>query len=199
MIAGINRLLEAAETQTAGAIKHLAAGDEVDPSCDLVWFPLTAVIRAEERDTGVLCGWVGPEGAVGFAEPSGSTRVRWVVHQEGDAVAIQRGTIHRHLMVSSAFTDAVITWLAKSSEDALRMAAFNRRADAFERVAQLFAELRLHCGLATVSLSQDQIGRLLGLQRTTVCAAMLRMRDLNVIRYRRGQVTILDVPTELAA
>lgn len=197
--AATNHLLNAAETNATGTVRHLAKGVELSPvDDDLVWFPLTAVIGAETGAGGIHTGWIGREGAIGLVRLSQASAVRWIVQQEGNAVAIRRSVVHNQLLISPAFSDAIMSWLARSAENAMQIAALNAQADAFDRVARLLTEFREYCGSEPLSIRQAEVARLLGLQRTTVSGIMSRMRAMNVVKYQRGRVTFFD-PSVLQA
>ncbi|MFC7379258.1 Crp/Fnr family transcriptional regulator [Brevundimonas sp. GCM10030266] len=69
---------------------------------------------------------------------------------------------------------------------------------ATERVADLLVAVQAATGLAAARLSQDRLGRMLGLRRTTVNASCRALQQAGVIRTVRGQIRIHSV-SELEA
>ena len=61
---------------------------------------------------------------------------------------------------------------------------------ATERVADLLTAVQAATGLAAARLSQDRLGQMLGLRRTTVNASCRALQKAGVIRTVRGQIRI---------
>lgn len=61
--------------------------------------------------------------------------------------------------------------------------------------------LRLHAlnPQACIVMSQERLAQLLGVQRTSVNAAAHPLQDRNIVRYRRGRISVLDLERLKAA
>lgn len=192
-----NRLLAATALTRTSERRHLRVGEVLVEDAERIWFPLDVLLRIEAADQGLLAGWVDREGAIGLTPPRRSGALRFVVQQDGYAVGVSRTEINERLRADPDFNAAVIHWLSQSLEDALLGATLNLRESAFDRVVRLLGSLSVQRSEGPVSICQAEIGRLLGLQRTTVSGVMTRLRDAQAIKYSRGRVKMFD-PQRLA-
>ncbi len=190
-----NVLLSAADSEASpGRRVRLAAGQGLDLAGDVIWFPLTAVVRMEVGDPLVLGGWIGDEGAVGLAEglEGDHSNRRALVEVGGEAWAVPRASVAQLMSQSSSFTDAVVRWLAKSLAEARRAAAFNACGNARDRVTNLIETLdRLHGHGLDFPMSQAEMARLTGIQRTTVCGIVVGLKREKRITHTRARFRVL--------
>lgn len=190
-----NELLAAADQPFAGSVRHYDVGTTIDLRSESV-FPVDTILRAEATGSGLLAGWIDCRGVAGLAASDAAETMSWVVHSSGRAVVVPRAEVDRLLDVSPAFNKALRSWLFRACEEARHDAICHMQDSASKRVIRLLTKLSEISGPGgLIPISQSEIGTLLGLQRTTVCGVMTRLRDLNVINYRRGQVSIVRSKT----
>jgi CRP-like cAMP-binding protein len=60
------------------------------------------------------------------------------------------------------------------------------------RLARMLLECVLHTGELRLRLTQEFMGGMIGVGRTTVTRAASRLQDRGLIRYSRGRIIILD-------
>lgn len=193
-----NRLLATTGLTPKSERRYLRAGEALADDTDLIWFPLDVVIRIEAGDRGLLAGWEDRHGAVGLVPLSKPGSMRWIAQTDGYAVAVDRNEIGERLRVEPNFNAAVLRWLAQSREEAFTLAANNLQDSAQDRVVRLFRELSAREPAGPISICQNEIGRLLGMQRTTVCGVMTKLKAAKVIKHMRGRVTSFE-PDRLMA
>lgn len=185
-----NRLLASTGLSLGGERRHLKAGDRVTDDGDMILFPLDAIIRIEAADRGLLAGWEDRNGAVGLVPLAIPGSLQWIVQIDGYAVAVERLKIVNLLREDPAFNAAVLHWLAQSRQDALLQATLNLQDTAPDRILRLLKELAARQSSGPISICQSELARLSGIQRTTVCSVMSRLRDVGAVSYSRGRITI---------
>jgi CRP-like cAMP-binding protein len=88
--------------------------------------------------------------------------------------------------------------VAKHGDALFAHSAQSVACNALHSVEQRFCRWLLSChdriDLDTVSLTQEFLADMLGVQRTTVTAVARSLQAKGMIRYRRGIVDILDRP-----
>ncbi|WGM30490.1 helix-turn-helix domain-containing protein [Brevundimonas sp. NIBR11] len=179
----------------------LSAGDLLDPSDGLLWFPLCAVVRMECRASGLLGGWVDRRGVVGLFETV-NEEVRpatWIIEVPGRAFLVQRAFVTALLARSHDFSGAVMSWLVQTVEETRDRAIANLQDSAAKRVQWLLSRLGdMQTGQSPLQITQADIARLTGLQRTTVCAVMKEMKREKQIAYSRSRITVREPSAMLA-
>lgn len=194
-----NALLAASAATLSSAQKvRLKAGEPLVGESGTVWFPLTAVVRVEVGMPPMLSGWIDNSGAVGLAEwlDGAAPEATWTVEVEGDAWVVSAERLAA-MLEEAAFSRAVMAWLSRSITALRQEAVFNGRGSASERVVDLIVRLaRHHQPSDSFTMNQAEIARLTGIQRTTVCAIMVRLKRAKLIGGARGRIRVLkpDLP-----
>ena len=186
------QLVEAASTV---ACPMKAVLFEPGPPVDAVYFPVDAVISlvAPFQDGAMVeVATVGNEGIVGVPlVPFGGLAVRAIAPIAGRCLRLDAAVFlewadrcHAVQRLVESYTQALFGQIALS-------AACNRLHSNDARLARwlLMNQDRVGCAF---TITQDFLGRLLGVRRSTVSvSAGLLQRD-GAIRYTRGRVTIVD-------
>jgi CRP-like cAMP-binding protein len=163
---------------------------------DAVYFPVDAVISLVTPFTDgamVEVAAVGNEGVVGVPlVPSGGLGVRAISLVAGHCLRLDadlflewtdRSQVFRRLI--NSYTQALFGQIAQS-------AACNRLHSNDARLARWLLMSADRVGASQFTITQDFLGQLLGVRRSTVSgSAGLLQRD-GAIRYTRGRVTIVD-------
>lgn len=173
----------------------LFAGQRLKLGGDTVWFPLSALVRIEVGSSGIIGGWANDTNTVGLAECLHAVEDvdPWVVAVSGTAVAVPSVLIRNLFGQSSAFSGAAMLGLHNMACDARQIAASHVTDRAQVKIGKLLVRLdQATAANERVAVNQAEIGRWLGLQRTTVCAAMKEMKRNKLISYARTHVAILD-------
>ena len=164
-----------------------------------VYFPLDCVISVMtlmESGEAIESVTIGREGAYGLASAISPREAlsRAIVQVPGRAVKISAATLHDAWKRSAALQVLV----AKHGDALFAHSAQSVACNALHSVEQRFCRWLLSChdriDLDTVSLTQEFLADMLGVQRTTVTAVARSLQAKGMIRYRRGIVDVLDRP-----
>jgi CRP-like cAMP-binding protein len=162
-----------------------------------VYFPSDCVVSfltVVEGHRALEVGVVGREGMVGSRLALGLTTasVRALVQGTGTAVRIKSVAflreLHRSPMLQRAllhFTDALLLQVT-------RTAACNRFHGVEARLARWLLMNRERLPSNEFYLTQEFLADMLGVRRAGVTTAACALQRRNLIRYRRGTITILD-------
>jgi CRP-like cAMP-binding protein len=162
-----------------------------------VYFPsdcLVSLLTVVEGHRALEVGRVGREGMVGSRLALGVTTasVRALVQGTGAAVRIESARflreLHRSPVLQRAlllFTDALMTQVTQT-------AACNRFHQVEARLARWLLMTRERLASGEFHLTQEFLADMLGVRRAGVTVAASRLQRRKLIRYRRGNITILD-------
>jgi len=172
-----------------------------DPSAmiETVYFPESAMISMMtllESGEAIESATIGREGAVGLKAAVGPRQSlsRAIVQAPGEGYRIGAGALRTAWARSGVIRD-----LFDRHDEALFGHVIQSVAcNALHSVEARFGRWLLCChdriDSDTVSLTQEFLADMLGVQRTTVTAAARMLQSAGLIRYRRGIVDILDRP-----
>ena len=164
-----------------------------------VYFPTTAIVSllyVMENGASAEIAVVGHEGVVGISlfMGGGSTPSRAVVQSAGGGIRLGAAAIKAafngsgpvmHLMLR--YTQALITQMAQT-------AVCNRHHTLDQQLCRwLLLSLDRLAGSDLV-MTQELIANMLGVRREGVTEAALKLQKMNLIRYSRGHITVLDRP-----
>jgi CRP-like cAMP-binding protein len=200
-----NQLLRLIAEVDGGAVMRelqpvvLASGDilyEPDYPVDWVYFPTTAVLsvvtvmadgRTVESDT------VGYESVVGvLAALGGSVAVgRTFAQIAGEAVRISAGRLRRIADESSALRRLLIRHAYANLAQAHQSAACNALHALEQRLCRWLLMSQDRTTSPQVRLTQQYLGTMLGVQRTTVTQALRDLAAKGLVRQGRGSIEIL--------
>lgn len=180
-------------------VRRGAVLQEVGAPVQWVWFPEDALISiasensSGESVTGGMIGWNGTYGAFeacgtrtshtrALVQISGAAhRIRADYYRElFDQSAALRGAIHRHIEAVLVEAQQLIACTALHSVES-RMC----------RVL-LDASERSHGG-ASLTLTQEALAQMLGVQRTTIAVTASSLQKAGLIRTARGSLELLDL------
>jgi CRP-like cAMP-binding protein len=172
--------------------------DPGDP-IDLIYFPNNCVISLMTlMDSGqaIESATIGREGALGLgaAMAPRQSLSRAIVQVAGQASRAPIGALREAYGASAALRSLVDRHCDALYGHAIQSVACN----ALHTVEARFCRWLLTChdriDHNTVSLTQEFLADMLGVQRTTVTAVAGALQTRGLIRYRRGIVDILDRP-----
>ena len=185
----------------------LASGEvlyEPDYPVDWVYFPNTAVLsvvtvmsdgRTVESDT------VGYESVVGVLNALGDCAAvnRTFAQIPGTVVRIASSRLRRQADHSPALRRLLIRHAQANLAQAHQSVACNALHDLNQRLCRWLLMSHDRTAADGVPLTQAYLATMLGVQRTTVTEALGELRDLGLIRQRRGCIDIVDRRRMLAA
>ena len=201
-----NKLLASLEPQDLEALsQHLVAvslekgallyepGDEID----LIYFPHNAVVSLMtlmQSGEAIESATVGREGAVGFSAALFPRRSlsRIIVQVAGSASRIPAAQLHHACQHSPRLRLLIDRHAEALFAHAIQSVACN----ALHSVEARFCRWLLCChdriDSDRVSLTQEFLADMLGVQRTTVTVVARTLQAAGLIRYSRGVVDVLD-------
>jgi CRP-like cAMP-binding protein len=162
-----------------------------------VYFPTTAVISLlyimENGGTAEI-GIAGNNGLIGFALFMGgeTTSSRAVVQIAGDAVrmtgpdvksAFARGGVFQNVLLR--YTQSLITQISQT-------AVCNRLHSVEQQLCRWLLINHDQLPADKIVMTHDLIANMLGVRREGVSLAAARLKELGVIEYKRGTITVLE-------
>ncbi|MFM9885180.1 MAG: Crp/Fnr family transcriptional regulator [Burkholderiales bacterium] len=201
-----NRLLAVLPPLEAGRLSaylelvHMPFGEVVYESGskqDYVYFPTTAIVSllyVTEDGSSSEIAIVGNEGMVGVVLFMGgeTTPSRAVVQSEGYAYRMPgqllKGEFNRAEVLQQLllrYTQALLTQMAQT-------AVCNRHHSLDQQLCRLLLMSLDRLASNELVMTQESIANLLGVRREGVTEAAGKLQNLDVIRYSRGRITVID-------
>jgi len=176
--------------------KRIYAAAEEETS---VWFPADCIVSLlyvtlDGHSTEISL--VGHEGIVGIAAFMGGDRTPGsaVVQSAGTAYRLGASELRREFSTDASlrtlllrYTQALITQLAQT-------AVCNRHHTIDQQLCRWLLLSLDRLPTCQLTMTQELIANMLGVRREGVTDAARKLQKLGVIRYRRGQITVLDRP-----
>ena len=178
----------------------LARGTVLHEPGDLieqVYFPfggMVSLVVAMRSGETVETATIGREGELGTGVALGSRRAigTAIVQLSGTAARVTSAQFEVAAGRSGAIRD-----LATCCNDLLiaqvqQSVACNTLHDAEARLCRSLLQTSDHVGSDMIPLTQDFLSQMLGVRRTTVTIVARILQSAGMIRYRRGQIQIVD-------
>ena len=166
---------------------------------DKVYFPTDAIVSllyVMENGASGEISVVGHEGVVGISLFMGgeSTPSRAGVQSAGVGYSLSKAEVQaefaRHgemLVLTLRYTQALITQMAQT-------AVCNRHHSIDQQLCRWLLLSMDRLPTNRLTMTQELIANMLGVRREGVTTAAGKLQDRGVIRYLRGQITVLDRP-----
>jgi CRP-like cAMP-binding protein len=172
---------------------------DADSSLDDVFFPdsgVVSVVAVYEDGSVIEMATVGREGCTGFQAVFGakSSSVRLLVQIPGSAVKISRAAFARAMESMPSFRNLMYAYVQAFLEQVLVSVACNGTHSLKQRLARWLLMLRDRSDDDTLSITQNLLAEMLGVQRPTITNVVRELKDVDLIASGRRQVTILDRP-----
>jgi CRP-like cAMP-binding protein len=162
-----------------------------------IYFPTNSIVSllyVMEDGASAEIAVVGNEGAIGVALFMGgeTTPSRAIVQSAGSAYRLSSRDLKRefnrhgqmlHLLLR--YTQSLITQMAQT-------AVCNRHHSVDQQLCRWLLLSLDRLGGMRLDMTQELIANMLGVRREGVTAAAGKLQKLKVIRYVRGQITVLD-------
>lgn len=201
-----NRLIEALPPAEASRLApHMVVVDmergrtahEAGDPVEHVLFPLSGVISLMtllENGGAIECGMVGNEGAVGLpaALRPRTALVRAVVQAPTRAIRVSAS-----VMQDVWPHDQRLRALVDLNSEALyiqaaQSVACNASHSVEERLCRWLLSFQDRLPGQVLRLTQEYLADMMGVQRTTITAVARHLQARGAIRYRRGQIEVVD-------
>jgi CRP-like cAMP-binding protein len=164
---------------------------------DTIWFPVTAVlsvVTVMEDGRDVEACTIGHESAYGLLNALGSTVAidRVIAQVPGRAIKMPSSRLKAAAAISSGVTELTIRHAQINAAQIQQSVACNAMHDVSARLCRWLLLTQDRTRSDRLSLTQEFLGFMLGVQRTTVTAAARALQMAGLVRYSRGVIQILD-------
>jgi len=203
----VNRILEALPAEErlrlAGQLTPVALpikkvlfepGQEIEA----VYFPVDGVVSlVTALDDGAIVevATVGNEGIVGVPLlTGGSLAVRAISQVPGRALRMKADVFLAELDLNGPLSKVVRRYLQALFGQISQAAACNRLHSNEERLSRWLLMSHDRVGVDEFAITHEFLGQMLGSRRATVTLSAGILQAAGLIRYHRGQVTVVDRP-----
>jgi len=183
-----------------GESVHLSFGSilcEPDEPFDNVYFPSSAFISLVSKvgdHPPLEMGLIGNEGMLGVTLILGvpSAPLRGVVQGEGEALCLTAKALNEELRHSPSLVKALNRYLYVLMAQLMQTAGCTRFHEIDARLSRwlLMTHDRAHAD--HFHLTQQFLADMLGVQRSAVTIAAGSLQERGLIRYTRGEISVLD-------
>lgn len=162
-----------------------------------VYFPLsgaiTKLVRTDDRGSAGV-GIVGNEGIVPLCSFLGlsTTSFQSTVQNPVDALRLPADRFEVEVERSFDLRRQLLNYTARFLRQVLHTSACNRLHTIEQRYSRWLLMTHDRLGVDDFVLKQEVVGRALGVRRMSITAAARTLQHAGVIRYVRGQFTILN-------
>jgi CRP-like cAMP-binding protein len=166
---------------------------EAIPSVDFPIDGVISLVTSLEDGSIVEVATVGNEGVVGVPlVPGGSLVVRAISQVPGRTLRMPAPDFIAEFEQPGAFRDLVQNYVQALFGQISQAAACNRLHSNEERLSRWLLMSHDRVGLDTFPITHEFLGQMLGSRRATVSLSAGLLQAAGLIRYHRGQVTIVD-------
>ncbi len=164
-----------------------------------MYFPTTAVVSLlYTLASGMTAemGLTGNDGVVGVALFLGgdTTPNRAVIQVAGGALQMKAKVLREEFARGRAFQQALLRYTQALITQISQTAVCNRLHPVEQRLCRWLLLCHDRVRSAELRMTQEFIANMLGGRRESVTVAAGRLQDAGLIRYARGQITIVDRP-----
>jgi CRP-like cAMP-binding protein len=161
-----------------------------------VYFPNDAMISylsGTQEGESVEVSVVGNEGLVGISSIlSHNTAFRAAVQISGTAYLMSTGALRKEFKRCEVLRDLLLRYTNALLIQVAQTAVCNKFHTVEERFCRWLLQARDRSETDDLALTQDTIARILGTRRASVTVVAGDLQRLNLIRYSRGIITILN-------
>jgi CRP-like cAMP-binding protein len=175
-----------------GALLH-EQGEEVEQ----IYFPhsgMISLVTVMQNGQAIDTAAIGRSGAVCFMTGLGLPRAfaRAVVRVPGAASRIANSHFQKAISQSDLLRELIIGYNEVLLVQLQQTAACNALHEVEARLCRWVLQIRDRIDSDTIPLTQEFLAQMLGVRRTSVTEIAQKLQDAGLIRYRRGQIEILD-------
>lgn len=163
-----------------------------------VYFPidcLISLLTAVDKRRSLEVGMVGNEGMAGmpFILGMGVSGVRALVQGGGGALRMSAGAFRTEFARNAPLQEALYRYMYTLMTQISQTAACNRFHEADQRLARWLLMTRDRVMSDEFPLTHEFLAHMLGMRRVGVTEAASALKRRKVIKYKRGQIQILDL------
>lgn len=203
-----NRLLDLCDASDLAQIQpHLASVSmeykdalyEPYKHIDWVYFPtdgVVSLVNTMANGEAAEVGTIGNEGLVGLPVLLGdrTTPNSAYVQVPGSCRRLRASIFQNQLLHGMTFRRIMLRYAHAFFNQVALTAACNALHSVEQRCCRWFLMTHDRVQSDSFLLTQEFLGMMLGVRRTSVTDAAKKLRDRNIVAYQRGRVTVLDRP-----
>lgn len=164
---------------------------------DYAYFPTTAIISINSilgDGSTVEVASVGNEGMLGIPIflGGGLSRTRAVVRVTGRAYRIAAPPLLEEFYREGPLLRLLLCYTQSMMDQLGQRVVCNGHHSAEQRLCTFIMQMIDRTFSMEFAITQEELGRVLGVRRETVTDAAIRVQDLGMIKYRRGHITVLN-------
>jgi len=172
---------------------------DADSSLNEIFFPdsgVISVVAVYEDGSIIEMATIGREGCTGFQAVFGvkTSSVRLLVQIPGSAAKISRAAFTRAMGSMPSFRNLMYAHVQAFLEQVMVSVACNGAHSLKQRLARWLMMMRDRSDDDTLSITQNLLAEMLGVQRPTITNVVRELKDADLIAPGRRQITILDRP-----
>jgi CRP-like cAMP-binding protein len=157
---------------------------------------LQSILTVQPDGRSVEVGLIGREGFAGIPIIAGyrTSPTRIITQGEGTAYRSDADVFRKILVQCPQLERELHRFAQRLAMQSTQIAACNRLHEVEERLARWLLMSRDRIGSDDLPLTQEFLGQMLGTRRSSVSVAAGVLQKAGMIRYTRGNVTIVDRP-----
>jgi CRP-like cAMP-binding protein len=164
---------------------------------DYCYFPssgMVSLVSILKDGSSIEVGAVGHEGVVGvaLADGTGEAPVRAIVQVAGQGARIPVNKLQAALDKSYALRRIIDHHSEALLAQIVRTVGCNAMHAAEARLSRWLLMVHDRVEGNTIRLTQEFLGQMLGVQRTTVTLVARSLQNAGLIKYRRGRIDVVD-------
>ncbi len=170
---------------------------DVGEQIEHVYFPHTgmvSLVAVMQSGATVETATIGRAGVIGASAGLGArtTMARAVVQLPGTAAWLSASHFHAAAVQSQAIRDLIVRHNDLLLSQVQQSVACNALHALEARLCRWLLQTHDCTDGNIIPLTQEFLGQMLGVRRTSVTVAARLLQSAGMIRYRRGQITIVD-------
>jgi CRP-like cAMP-binding protein len=170
-----------------------------DQPVKFAYFPtagMLSIVSIMKDGSSAEIGCVGSEGMAGIETLLGAKRNlrRCIGQVAGSSIRVDIKALRKAFAESEQVRGVLLTYVQRHFREVSQTAACNRVHPVEERLARWLLMTSDRIKSDHLGLTHEFISQMLGVRRSTVTIATGILQDSKLIRYKRGNVEILDRP-----
>ena len=170
---------------------------EAGESIRYVYFPTTAAISllSLTNDGGIIeVGVVGHEGMAGISSILGVNRIPYRARTQvsGEALRMEASILREEFNRGGVLQGLLLRYVHALLSQISQSAVCNHYHNSEQRLCRWLLVMQDRVRSDVLSLTHELIAHMLGASRTNVTAIAQKLQEKGLIRYRWGQITIVD-------
>ncbi|MEM7727440.1 MAG: Crp/Fnr family transcriptional regulator [Cyanobacteria bacterium P01_A01_bin.45] len=162
-----------------------------------VYFPnqaMISLISVMKNNVSAEIGLVGNEGMIGLTALFGSnySNNRSVVQIPGSAMRIDAQLLKHEFNKGEELQKLLLLYIQARLYQTSQIAVCNSRHTVEEKLARWLLSVQDCVSKSSLPLKQKFIAQMLGVRRASITEAAIALQKAEIIRYSRGQITILN-------